>query len=684
MKIFRSLFFLACLSALGASLVTWVQSTPTTYDQYWHAKTGHDFIFKGKSPLVDHYSFSYQGKPIKLQPYAFQALYGILVDSFSFETATVFLKIIGTLSFLLSLLLLVKKTRCPPLASLTIGVIAVYFFISRLLPRPELFDFSLISIAFIAYHHAITKGGIKALAILAAICWGWTNYHAGILGYVIFSGFFVQAFWLLLNKSAEGITWKTFWIFGVFIFCLGFLTKDFQHPILEALTFSDAWANISEHRPSLEGIDQRPQLWGIWTLAICTFFWGGVVRKFGLSFVVAVFLYASLERIRMVPISGVAIACAAIILAADENTKSLYKSLNKKIQTTISLLSIFLILLVLSQLPFRVQVDHHHINEFPDKSITYLSSKYDGGNIFNVYHLGGHLIYSLPTDFKVFIDGRTNILYEEDFYLEYLNAIKGNIVSIASINERYDLNFALWPIEKRMNFLLYRHFNLSAEYIGNRSVLYSRNGKLQQLADALNTPACGRLLEPEAFKGFIKIVENQSPNNQALVEALNIVITQAINVIAAQDFVAKFGTKLSANYDHLYRFLAYIAIEADEYEAAGLLLSEVAEKTTLDGIHATYSYLEAGNLEYARGLIVQLSTEYWLTSSKKRTMSASQAEVISGLHDRLITLKGSNSATDQVVAKMLARFSLQPNKSRTSIEAPLPTTGECRGLVQGL
>ncbi len=93
------------------SLRFFVLSTPSTYDQYWHAKTGLDFLYNGLSPLVDNYSFTHNGAPIKLQPYAFQALYGYLDTIFGFRYATILIKLAGVTLYIFAAFLFIRRVK---------------------------------------------------------------------------------------------------------------------------------------------------------------------------------------------------------------------------------------------------------------------------------------------------------------------------------------------------------------------------------------------------------------------------------------------------------------------------------------------------------------------------------------------------------------------------------------------
>ncbi|MCJ7664703.1 MAG: tetratricopeptide repeat protein [Desulfobacterales bacterium] len=56
---------------------------------------------------------------------------------------------------------------------------------------------------------------------------------------------------------------------------------------------------------------------------------------------------------------------------------------------------------------------------FPEETVNFLKEHHIKGNIFNTYGQGGYIIWHLWPDIPVFIDGRTPIIYDEDFLWQY-------------------------------------------------------------------------------------------------------------------------------------------------------------------------------------------------------------------------------------------------------------------------
>lgn len=59
----------------------------------------------------------------------------------------------------------------------------------------------------------------------------------------------------------------------------------------------------------------------------------------------------------------------------------------------------------------------------PRQAVTFLETEQPAGPMFNSYNWGGYLIYRLWPDYRVFVDGRTD-LYDDAFLREYLNTAR--------------------------------------------------------------------------------------------------------------------------------------------------------------------------------------------------------------------------------------------------------------------
>jgi len=93
---------------------------------------------------------------------------------------------------------------------------------------------------------------------------------------------------------------------------------------------------------------------------------------------------------------------------------------------------------------------------YPAEAVNYLKDKNISGEIFSNYGWGGYLIWKLPEK-KVFIDGRMPSWKftpkdpdkeTESAYSDYL-AIESGELDFNSVADKYNIDYVLWPVEKR-------------------------------------------------------------------------------------------------------------------------------------------------------------------------------------------------------------------------------------------
>ncbi len=645
--------FVAAL-VIGAVIYTFFVSAisvPETYDQYWHLKTGTDLLERNLSPLVDHYSFSHEGQAIKQQPYLFQLLFAKLVQVSDYGVGTVYLKLVLSVLILATLGWLLLTCR-PPLAPTLLGILLTAYFVQqRLVARPELIDYAFVITAFTLYWRANQQFSPSRMLQICLFCVVWINYHAGILPFVIFFGLYLDRFVQLL-KQATRSDWLTFWISGFIIVGLGFANKDLQHPLVYALNFSPVWDNIAEHQPSINKLDTHQLLVAYWLSGFSVVGWSLLTRNWGLAAVAAVFLYASFDRVRMLSLSGVAIACAFILLAADERSRQLFQSLKVSVRTLISVFTVSAVVALMSALTWVANVSADYQREFPADIVQYLNASESGGNVFNIYRQGGYLLNYLNDDYRIFIDGRTEILYPDHFYAFYTALARGDRQAFDQLNARYDIDYAIWPFEKAMNKSIPRELGFKAEYIGTDNVLYSASGRLQAISEALLFPACQQSLNAADLQSALTVMSSQAPVNTALIDGFRLIGNDAITVEAVAAFGEKHAAGVWRSTDPILRLIAHRLILDDAPSLAAKTFATISQPDTLDALYAIHSHLLADETDEARSLLVQLISGAW--ENPKRKILPPQVLKIEALYERLVTQGGSNPATDGLADEFFA------------------------------
>ncbi len=145
------------------------------------------------------------------------------------------------------------------------------------------------------------------------------------------------------------------------------------------------------------------------------------------------FGYAALRSARNVPLFAVvAVPILSNHLASLWEGSWLQKRLSQKDQSRpnvrLCALNWFLLLLILSGASFKTALplkenESLQRQTFPVAAVDYLEEGGLRGNIYNLYHWGGYLIWRLYPEWQVFIDGRADV-YGDVFIEEYLEVYR--------------------------------------------------------------------------------------------------------------------------------------------------------------------------------------------------------------------------------------------------------------------
>ena len=636
------------------ALILFVQSAsaPYTYDHFWHLQTGLDML-DGLYPTHDRYSFTFEGVALKQQPYPFQLAYAASVNILGFERGTQALLLAAGLLFIGCWLCLQRACKTHLIPASSAFLLACVFFAGRLIPRPELIDICFIPVAFAIYVIARENRHRPAFLLLAPLfTMLWTNYHAGILAYAIFIGLFIDILYLWSRERfAEWPYLAKILILGVLTLAAGWLNSDWQHPILQALQFSETWRSIAEHRSTLVHWDSTPALLSIWYVFFFVALWSLATKNYGLLVTAGIFTYASIDRVRMLPISAITFACMFLVLAGEAKSRLLYRRLRRHVRLLL-IVSFFVapIILVTQEPWLAVKKRPEHALDLPDNVVQNLSQR-DGGNILNRLRHGGFLLYALPGDFKIFIDGRTNVLYPEQHFLLMTGIANGNPTAIAKVLAEYDVHYVVWPIEKPLHLALTYQTDFRAAYIGDSSILYTRDGKLHTLASLLTFPVCAESLSRAEAEQLLVNVDELRPKNRPLIELLETVAAEQSDLatsVSERDFI-KGDIEVDKS---LLRLLAYMAYFRGDAAQAADTLSIVRPQTSLDLLHYTYFELEADRPKQALyGLILLMSGQLELSGQK---ISPEQLSMFRALLERIDSEVGLNTFTRDMATTYFA------------------------------
>jgi len=593
----------ACVTSLSFAAF----SQHLSFDQYWHLKTGLDAITSGLDPRVDQYSYTFGGTPTPQQPLAFQYMFGAFGSVLGLDEAIIAIRGVSITLYLIALGLFLRQCK-PPAIVWGICLVASCFFLEqRLLARPELFDYVLIALGFCLY--ARLWKGLNHYDLMLVTCFtlAWVNYHAGILAYTIFIGVFLDH---IPRKAHDDYAQKVLqWAgWGAFAVIVGFLNSSFQHPLIGVLQFSEVWNAIEEHKPVPTGEIFRatPFLPALWISGGILALWAIRIGRFGLLTVILVFLWASVERSRMVSITGMVMTLCFALLASDSLSRKIFSDLKDSVKTLLTVSAIALLIILTANLTYSSNQNSEFNHPNIDDTIAYIERSNRSGRLLNNHNWGGYLIYKTSPEQKVFIDGRTNVLYPEDFFKIYMAVDAGDPNAAKLIRQKFEFDSVFWSYSKTLHPITAGSLGVTAEYIGDQSILYSPVGVLQQLADVLIFPMCVGQLTPDFLSTAVKELALQSPRNDSLLALVTLIEANQGTPVQSVDVVNAIDKDWT---DKELALLAHWLMSRQNYSGALIAWNALSSRQPLDRIYAAYSAIQASNLLMARSYLVGLMFE---------------------------------------------------------------------------
>jgi hypothetical protein len=220
-------------------------------------------------------------------------------------------------------------------------------------------------------------------------------------------------------------------------------------------------------------------------------------------------------------------------------------------------------------------------NLFPYHMVAYLESTAKPGRIFNNYEVGGFLIYMLSPDSKVFIDGRTNILYPASHYRSYLRA-KRDPGYFQEIAESQDIDYAVLNTSDHSVEVM-QQANWSLDFVDYRYLLFvPESGELQAFGKLWSQPYCWSSEVERKIADELAAFTAEMTNNRPTTPMMQYVW----GFLNAQD-KARFLTEYAGSYtfdDAGRRFLAGRALDVGDYDRALSLLEKIESRDSLDDL----------------------------------------------------------------------------------------------------
>ncbi len=616
--IFSGLVFLSAYSLLAIIIMRPIQA----YDTFWHLQMGKDLLEHGLSPWVDHYSVSYLGKAIYPVPVMFQTLLYKFVSFFGEQAGFYCIRLFYITLMLLALWVYFRKINANAYIVFILLPLIVSAISLRIIIRPEIFSNVMVVICLMLYLNAQKNFAIKELLAICLLLLFWTSYHSPIIGYIIIFGLFLEkAINKLVHKDGS-FSWSQWFLWGLLIFSIGFINLNFhghsiigQHFIIGMInTVSDGFGRYTmEYRDSYSVYSTDILTNILWMLSIYVAILSLIKRQYGFAFIVILLTLLSWSMVRLLAIVLIINLCVLAGYWAQFLNSPHFSNLRNSVKKTLLVASVCISLMAYYFLAVKAQASKYLSDnrtavlqqQYPVQVTDYLKHYRKGGNILNRMRFGGYLMYRLSPDYKVYFDGRTNILYPIEFF-KYNIALWGNEKMLDDAVDKYDINYVVRKNTPADYALIKKAKNVELSFSDDNFMLFSRTGKAQfPLASTLLAfPRCWRnhFFQTYLSKGIqaeIELSEKLFINKQYTIKT---VLAFVKKYRASKDKKKFFNTLKfdKKDTDGVRRIALYMAMdEADKYTVSRLF-SSIRIKTFY-GI-LLYAYYEAKHGEYINAM----------------------------------------------------------------------------------
>jgi hypothetical protein len=574
-------------------------------DLYWHIKMGSDWIFKGLTPFVDHYSYTMPGKPIVYVAWGFQVVISLLYAAFGLVGVDIY----RLVAFSLALFLLDRTTtrlgvagsvRLLALATCLVG------FILHSEPRPEL-----ASLAFEALFVGLFLGWrnnrtLRQLVLPVVLLVVWINFHVtGVIGVVIAFAFFAEAG---VDEILKGRYRRVFIFAGyaALFFFASFLHHELSSPIPHLLRFDPRWAGFIQEFEVRDFADYELPLRMYWVFMVLSLpalfvrrYWSGILLLLVAGYQ-GVRMYKFTSHMLMLTMPFVALSFQhywnEIGARGNGRAKRLFAGGVSVAAAVVILFDVYWIY-GNPYLPLSLATNDRF---FPVGLVKYMKERGVRGRVFNHYDWGAYLFFAFDQDIKVFIDQRTNILYDVDLFLEWLRiaTVPDDMKKAA---EKYQFNY----IVSRPDQLIVSEPAIESgvfglEYVDNAGALFVKGrGRFPETQRYLYSPRC---IDDDAMKksaAEYAVAMASLPRDSIVTQYLLLLQLYA----STKDKASLFKTLQWTSSSTVARLASELAYRSGEKEASLVYLDAMRFKGVDDQITIAKVLIELGRFDTAEAVL---------------------------------------------------------------------------------
>lgn len=579
----RTAFFTLVFAALVFGVSIFQVRSP---DLYWHLKMGSDWIFKGLSPFVDHYSYTMPGKPIVYVAWGFQVVISLLYAAFGLAGVGVY----RFVAFSLALFFVDRSTtRLGVSGSVRIFAVAMCLvgFVLHSEPRPEVASLAFEALfigLFLKWRDTRTSRQLVLPLVLLVV---WINVHVtGVIGLVIAFAFFAEAgIDDILHGHYRQVLISTGYV-ALFFFA-SFLHHELATPIPHLMRFDAQWAGFIQEFEVRDFSAYELPLRIYWVFLVLSLpalwarrYWSGILLVL-LAGYQGVRMYKFTSHMLMLTMPFVAISLQyyrnEIDARGNARARRLFAGAVSVTAAVVLLVDVFWIY-GRPVLPLNMGTDERF---FPVGLVKYMKDTGVRGRVFNHYDWGAFLFFHLDQDIKVAIDQRTNILYDLPTFLEWLR-MATDPAEMKKGAEKYQVNYVV----ARPDQLIVSESAIASglfglDYVDNVGALFVRGrGRFPETQRYLYSPRC---IDDAAMKNSAAeyaVARATLPANSVMTQYLLLLQVYA----SATDKASLFKTLSWTSSSTVERLASELAYRSGEKNAALAYLGAMEFKGVDDQI----------------------------------------------------------------------------------------------------
>lgn len=692
--VYSGLVFLAVYILLAMIIMRPV----VVFDTFWHLQMGKDLLEHGLSPWVDHYSVRHLGNDISGVPVIFQMLLYQFVSFFGEQDGFYYIRLLYITLIMLALWVYFRKIKANAYVVFVLLPLVASAISLRIIIRPEIFSYVFVVVCLVFYLNAQKKFATKEMLAICLLLLLWTNYHTSIIGYIIIFGLFLEKAINKVVHQDESIIWSHWVLWGLLIFSIGFIDLNLngrpfivQHFLLATINvMSQGYGQyIQEYSSTYSGHSTNVLTHVSWVLSAYVVVWSVVKKQYGFAFVVALMTYFSWSTVRLLSVVLLINMCVLALYWTQFLSSSHFLNLRGSIKKALFIVSVCVSLMTLYFLAEKAQrgVALGELRQaflerrYPAQVVDYLARYQNGGNILNALEYGGYLLYKLSPDYKIYYDGRSNILYPIEF-VKHNAGLWDRADRIEDVVEQYDIRYVVRKNTPGTYALLNGAKNLKLSFADDHFLLFSRAGKAEfPLASTLLAfPHCWQNVSFQAdfssddispgIKSEIERAEKLFSSQQYTLE---ITLEFIKSYLAAEDKKAFFRT-LSFEPKHtdaVRRIALYMAMEYADKSTVSDLFASIGLKNDYDML--LYSYYLANNGDYEDA---EKLAYYFYRLEKQREVRASYDKF--GILNRILGVLKKNTQLQKFELSYADKLEANWNKLKPPFDRELSFDFMCK------